>query len=282
MSTTTPKTFFITGCSSGFGKIFATRLLHQGHHVVATARGQSTLDELKHIAQNEHQLLVLPLDVTKPEQVKAAVQAAEAKFGRIDVLINNAGYGLFGAFEECSTGEIERLFETNVYGVMNVTREILPIMRRQKHGTIVQMSSIAGLTAVPGFGLYNASKWALEGFSEALAGEVVSFGIRVMIVEPGPFRTEFLGRSLSDSPPLETYREVLAQMRSYMESSNGKQPGDPEKACDIIIAQAQSDKPPLRLLLGSVAQERFEARVKVYEALVTNGAALARSADYAS
>ena len=254
------KVWLITGCSSGFGKILSRKLMDSGERVVATARDLSSLNSLQSNKSSSN--LFLSLDVTNKDQINSAVKQVMETFGRIDVLINNAGYGLMGAVEECSMVEIRRQFETNFFGLVGLTQKILPIMRNQKSGHIINISSIAGLSASPGAGFYNASKFAVEGLSEALYAEVKHLGINVSLVEPGPFRTNFSGRSLEISLEIKDYQASAGLMRKYLKQAHGNQTGDPEKAAEAIIELALNSEPPLRLLLGSEALERLNVKIE--------------------
>lgn len=228
--------------------------------MVATARRTELLDPLAN--QYPDALLVLGLDVTKPEQVDAAVAAATQRFGQIDVLVNNAGYGMVGAVEESDEREYRPMFETNVFGLIRMTQAVLPQMRARKSGTIVNLSSIGGLVSTPGFGLYNATKYAVEGLSEALAQEVKPLGIHVMIVEPGPFRTDFLARGeMPAALHIADYDQTAGKMREYAEKQNGRQPGDPKKAVAAIVKAVESSDPPLHLMLGAGTIPRLQGKM---------------------
>ncbi|MDE1155771.1 MAG: oxidoreductase [Acidobacteriaceae bacterium] len=258
------KVWFITGVSSGFGKLLAEYLVTLGANVVATARKPETLKEL--VDSAPEQVQALKLDVTRPEEVDAAVKEAIARWGRIDVLVNNAGYGLTAAVEEATPEEYRTLFETNVFGLIHTTQAFLPQFRKQRHGNIVMLSSIAGLVPSAGWGFYNASKFAVEGLSEALAGEMKPLGVSVTVIEPGPFRTEFLGTSgRLAQHSIADYSETAHKMREYMEKQNGRQPGDPQKAVEAIVAAVEAEQPPLHLLLGKLAYDRYEARTKRFQ-----------------
>ncbi len=270
--------WLITGCSTGFGRVFAEAALKDGHAVVATARNAASLDGLSAAAPDR--FLPLALDVTDPAACHRAVEAAVAKFGRVDVLVNNAGYGMVGALEESSSGEIRRLFETNVFGLIEMTKAALPRLRAQKSGWIVNLSSIAGLAATPGFSVYNGSKFAVEGLSEALAGEVASLGIRVLLVEPGPFRTDFAGRSLVRSGQLPDYAQAIAATRAYVESAAGHQAGDPERAARAILDHIAQNRPELRMVLGKMAMTRMEAKLKTVRSELDSGLERALGADF--
>ncbi len=245
------RVWFVTGTSSGFGRELVRAVLAHGDRVVATARDVSAVAGLVALAPDR--IRALRLDVTDAGSVTAAVAGAERAFGRIDVLVNNAAYGLLGAFEELSEKDLRHNFETNVFGAMTVTRAVLPVLRRQRSGHIVQMSSVNGVVPGPGGTAYVGTKFALEGMSEALAAEVAHLGIRVTIVEPGPFRTDFGGRSLRWGEPMEDYAEIIAPARKALEATHGTQPGDPRRGAEAVIAAVGLDDPPLRLPLGAEA-----------------------------
>jgi NADP-dependent 3-hydroxy acid dehydrogenase YdfG len=249
----TAKTWFITGASSGFGRAFAEHALAQGHNVVATARKISTLASIA--ATAPVRVLALSLDVTRQNEADAAIKAAVARFGRIDVLINNAGYGLVGAFEETSDSELRALMDTNFFGAMNVTRAALPTLRAQKSGAIVNISSVGGQLSFAGFSAYSATKFAIEGVSEALAQELAPFGVKVLVAEPGQFRTNLAGPSMRHMPVMEAYRDVVGGTREFAHSMNGTQEGDPSKAAAAIEAAIDAANTPLRLQLGADAVE---------------------------
>lgn len=251
------KVWFITGASSGFGRAFAEHALERGHEVVATARRMAALEPLK--ASAPARLLALSLDVTKPDEIAAAVRAALDRFGRIDVLINNAGFGVVGAFEETSDAELRAQMETNFFGAMHVTRAALPALRAQKSGAIVNMSSLGGQLSFSGFSAYSASKFALEGASEALAQEVAPFGIKVLIVEPGQFRTDLAAGGMRYMPEMAEYRETVGATRQFAHAMHGTQPGDPRKAAAAIEAALSAKETPLRLALGADAVEMIRA-----------------------
>ena len=262
MSEQTPKrVWFITGASTGFGRELAEQLLRSGARVVATARKPEQLAELA--KQYPETALVLPLDVMNQAAVDSAVKAALERFGQVDVLVNNAGYGVSGAIEEVSEAEFMPMFETNVFGLLRVTRALLPQFRERRSGNIVNLSSIGGLIGTPGVGYYNASKFAVNGLSEALAGEMAPLGVSVTIVEPGPFRTDFLGRSATVAKhQIEEYKQSAGKSREYFETQAGKQAGDPVKAAEAIIAAVEADEPPKHLVLGRQAYDRMEARLE--------------------
>jgi NAD(P)-dependent dehydrogenase (short-subunit alcohol dehydrogenase family) len=244
------RVWMITGAARGIGARIAEAALAQGDAVVATSRDAASVH--KRFPAGDA-LLALPLDVTDEAQAAAAVQAALARFGRIDVLVNNAGYGLLGAVEEATAGEVRRLYETNVFGLLNVTRAVLPSMRERRSGHVVNISSLGGYRSGPGFGVYCSTKFAVEGLSEALHAELAPLGIHVTVVEPGYFRTDFLdGNSLSVSPLiLDDYAASAGQVRAAAVQINHKQPGDPLRLAQAVTMLVNSSEPPLRLPLGT-------------------------------
>jgi len=260
-----PKTWFITGCSTGFGRILAELLLERGDRVIATARKIESLAPLAAKAKTDGQLEIFELDVTDFPTIHRVADAAIAKTGRIDVLVNNAGYGYVGALEEISMDDVRKVYETNVFGLMEVTRALLPQFRKQRSGHIINLSSVAGMTGTPGASIYNSTKFAVEGLSEALAGELSHFGIKVTLIEPGAFRTDFANRSLRVAPYMPEYAEALAVTRKYYETIGGQQPGDPVEAAKAMIAVANHPNPPLRLPMGKIALGRIRAKIAQYE-----------------
>ena len=261
---TEPRTWVITGSSTGFGRLLAEEVLKTGDHVVATARRVEQVADLEQ--KYPDRALALPLDVTRQDQVDSAVQKTLERFGRVDVLVNNAGYGVTGAIEEVSDAELEPMYATNVFGLLRVTRAFLPQMRKQRSGHILNLSSIGGLTAGPGWGLYQSTKFAVEGLSEALAQEVAPLGIRVTIIEPGPFRTDFLGRSgVEAAKRISDYSGTADNARRYRSDQNGRQPGDPLKAVQVMIQVVNSPNPPLRLLLGAGALKRVQQKIEAWQ-----------------
>jgi NAD(P)-dependent dehydrogenase (short-subunit alcohol dehydrogenase family) len=249
MSTPSPRTWFITGASSGFGTAFAEFALARGDNVVATARSVGKLEAL--VARAPRRVLAVKLDVTRPADIQPAIDAALERFGRIDYLFNNAGYGIVGAVEETSDAELRAVMDTNFFGAVAVTRAVLPVMRAQRSGAIVNISSMGGQMSFEGVSAYSASKFALEGMSEALALEVKHFGIKVLIVEPGSFRTEFGGASALRSMPVNAaYKDVLTNIREVLHDMHGTQPGDPSKAARAVALALESEATPLRLQLG--------------------------------
>ena len=273
------KIWFITGSSTGFGRELAEQLLALGAGVVATARKPEQLAALQE--KYGRQVLTLALDVTQPEQIDAAVEAALAQFGRIDVLVNNAGYGVVGALEEVVEEEYRPMFETNVFGLIRMTQAVLPGMRAQRSGHILNVSSIGGLIATPGLAYYNASKFAVEAISEALAGEVAPLGIQVTAVEPGPFRTDFLGRSgVRAAKQINDYTNTAGNARKYFENNDGKQAGDPVRAVQAMIAAVEAPAAPRHMLLGKSAFERFNTRLDLWRTELEAGRETALAADY--
>ncbi|MBA8877118.1 oxidoreductase [Phyllobacterium myrsinacearum] len=249
---TSKPVWFITGCSTGFGRELARHTLELGYPTVITARNTAQIEDLA--KGNEDKALVLKLDVTKAEDIAAAVKAAEARFGRIDVLVNNAGIGYFGSLEESDIDEVRQMFEINVWGLVNMTRAVLPVMRKQRSGTVVNISSIGGLVANPAVSFYNATKFSVEAFSESLSKEAAHLGIKVLIVEPSGFRTDWAGRSANEAPKtIADYRETSDQRAQQIRTSSGNQPGDPVRAVKAIVQAVEAEKPPLRLLLGKAA-----------------------------
>ena len=245
MPTSAKPVWFITGCSSGFGRELSKILLSRGYRAVVTAREAAKVQDL---VQNYPDTgLALGLDVAKPEQIEAAVGAAHRDFGRIDVLVNNAGYGYLAAIEEGDDADVRALFEANVFGLAHMTRAVLPLMRAQGAGHIVNVSSIGGLVGNAGGGYYNATKFAVEGLSEALSKEVGPLGIKVLIVEPGPFRTDWAGRSLkTPERSVEAYAETAIARRRTAQGYSGSQPGDPVRGAEAIIRAVESPDAPLR------------------------------------
>jgi NAD(P)-dependent dehydrogenase (short-subunit alcohol dehydrogenase family) len=253
------KTWFITGASRGFGALIAEQALERGDNVVATARDPERVASRLGDSPN---LLAVALDVTNDAQAHAAADAAVARFGRIDILLNNAGFGLLGAVEEATSQEIERIYATNVFGLLAVTCAVLPHMRRQRSGHVLNISSIGGYAASAGWGVYCSTKFAVEGLTEALALELKPLGIHATVIEPGFFRTDFLdARSLSVSPSqIDDYAETAGAMRSFAASANHAQPGDPAKLARALLTLVDAGDPPLRMPFGSDAVRRIETK----------------------
>lgn len=244
--------WLITGCSTGFGRELAKLVLARGWRAVVTARDPSKVADL--VRNHADRAIALALDVTDPQQVKAATAQALRRFGRIDVLVNNAGYGYLAAIEEGENDAVRAMFETNVFGLIDMTKAVLPAMRAQRSGLIVNISSIGGIASFAATGYYHATKYAVEGLSESLALEVKPLGIDVLIVEPGPFRTHWAGPSIKQSATrIDDYEPTAGERRRQTEGRSGKQAGDPKRAAQAIIDAALSEKPPLRLLLGKAA-----------------------------
>lgn len=248
----TSNIWLITGISSGIGKALAEAVIDMGDRVIGTVRQQAQADAFNQQYGSRAEALLL--DVTQPEQIGWVIDYIERQYGRLDVLVNNAGFGFAGAVEEATLEEIRQVFETNFFGALQVTQAVLPIFRRQRSGRILQISSHSGFKGGPGFGIYNASKFALEGFSEALAAEVTSLGIRLTIVEPGPFRTGFASAAFREAGRIiDDYNPTAGAFRRRMKQIDGNQEGDPQKAAQAIIDLSRMDTPPLRLPLGKIA-----------------------------
>jgi NAD(P)-dependent dehydrogenase (short-subunit alcohol dehydrogenase family) len=256
------KIWFITGCSRGFGRIWAEAALQRGDKVAATARNTDSLKELT----DKYGPAVFPLelDVTDREACFATIKSAQSHFGRLDIVINNAGYGQFGAIEELSEKEARDQLETNVFGALWVTQAAIPIMRAQKSGHILQVSSIGGVTAFPNIGMYHASKWALEGFTESLAQEVEQFGIHVTLIEPAGYETDWAGSSAAHSKPMKEYDELRSRPRPTVTKR-----GNPQATGAAILAIVDSPQPPLRLFLGTMPlpliKQRYQQRLAIWE-----------------
>ena len=244
--------WLVTGISSGLGKALAEEVMKQGDFVVGTFRKQQQTDDFNSLHKEKG--FAITLDIANPDQVEKAFELVSEKFGRLDVLVNNAGYGFAGAIEETSLSETKSIFETNFFGPLHLTQTFLPLFRKQKSGRIFQISSHGGFKAFAGFGIYNASKFALEGFSEALAQEVAPLGIQVTIVEPGPFRTNFAsnGFQLAEKK-IDEYNPTAGVFREKIKAVDGKQEGDPVKAARAIYEISKLENPPLRLPLGKIA-----------------------------
>jgi NAD(P)-dependent dehydrogenase (short-subunit alcohol dehydrogenase family) len=256
------KVWFITGCSTGFGRELAKEALSKGYKVVVTARKPEQVADIT--AAYPDTALALSLDVTVPQQIKEAVAAAIARFGRIDVLVNNAGIGYFGAIEESEEEEVRRMFEINFFGLAHMTNAVLPHMRQQRSGHILNVASIGGLRSFPAVGFYNATKYAVDGLSEALMKEVAPLGIKVTVICPSGFRTDWAGRSANNTKiKIEDYATTAGKNMSDLRGYSGNQPGDPVKAAQAMIQVTETENPPLRLLLGAAALKG--ARLKLEE-----------------
>ena len=256
------KVWFITGCSTGFGRFLAIEALAKGYNVVVAARKPNDVNDI--VANYPNSSLVVKLDVTKANEIKELVEAAIEKFGQIDVLVNNAGIGYFGAIEESEDDEVRRMFEINVFGLAHMTQAVLPQMRKQRSGHILNVASIGGLRSFPGVGFYNATKYAVDGLSESLSKEVAPLGIKVTIVAPSGFRTDWAGRSANESKVvIDDYATTAGKNRSDIRAISGHQAGDPVRAAKAMIQVVEAENPPLRLLLGAAALKG--ARIKLEE-----------------
>ena len=276
-----PKVWFITGVSSGFGREIAQAALARGDVVVGTLRQAAQLDAFNALAPGRAH--ALQMDVTDPAAIVRAVEEAARTAGRIDVLVNNAGYGQVGVAEEVTDAQTRRLFETNFFGLLQVMQAVLPHMRARRSGHIINVSSVAGMIGIPGMALYSASKFAVEGLSEALAGEVAPLGIRVTIVEPGGFRTDFAGRSISQpGRAVADYAGTPAgQVRAQLAAYGGHEPGDPARAAAAILQLADAPTVPVRLALGSDALKMLRGRMARVTKDYDDWQAVTRSTDYA-
>ena len=256
------RTWFITGASRGFGRVWATAALERGESVAATARDTASLDDLAD--RFGERILPLQLDVTDRDAVQAAVTAAHERFGRLDVVVNNAGYGQFGMIEEISEADARAQFETNVFGALWVTQAVLPYLRAQGSGHILQVSSIGGISAFPNIGIYNASKWALEALSQSLAQEVADFGIKVTVIEPGAYSTDWGGSSARHADPLPAYDEYREKAAAARKARVGT-PGDPVATRDAVLKVVDAAEPPLRVFFGdgplATATQDYESRL---------------------
>jgi NAD(P)-dependent dehydrogenase (short-subunit alcohol dehydrogenase family) len=273
------KTWFITGSSRGLGRELVQAAADDGDNVVATARRPGALDDL--VAGYGGQIRPLALDVTDPGAARGAVQAAVAEFGSVDVVVNNAGYATSASIEDLPEQEFRAQLDTNLFGVVNVTRAVLPVLRAQRSGHVIQISSIGGrVGGTPGMGGYQSAKYAVEGFSEVLSNEVRPLGIKVTIVEPGAFRTDWGGSSMRILPVSADYESTVGEMNRYRRAVDGQQPGDPARAAAIITEIARLDQPPLRLLLGSDALRIAGESARAREAEAAEWAPVSRSTDF--
>jgi NAD(P)-dependent dehydrogenase (short-subunit alcohol dehydrogenase family) len=255
------KVWLITGCSTGFGRSLAIEALAQGYRVAVAARKTEDVQDI--VQSNPETAIAVQLDVTIADQRKAAVQATLDKFGQIDILVNNAGIGYFAAIEESEEAEIRRMFEINVFGLTLMTQEVLPHMRKRRSGHILNVSSIGGLRSFPGVGFYNATKYAVDGFSEALSKEVAPLGIKVSIIAPSGFRTDWAGRSAKDTAvKIDDYVATAGKNAGDIRGYSGNQPGDPVRAAKAMIQITETEQPPLRLLLGVAALKGARAKLQ--------------------
>lgn len=271
--------WFITGISSGLGNALIRAVVQSGDFAIGTFRQQEQVD-----AFNQGHLdkaFAIKMDVTNSYEVRKGIETISNKFGKIDVLVNNAGFGFAGGIEEASMSEVHNVFEANFFGTLQVTQAVLPIMRQQKSGHIIQISSHGGFKAMAGFGVYNASKFALEGMSEALAGEVTPLGIRLTIVEPGPFRTKFAGEGFGIAQrKIEDYQLTVGVFRERIKGADGKQEGDPHKAAQAIIQVVNAENPPLRLPLGKIALATISSKLAHVQKDLDDWSELAANAVY--
>lgn len=275
----TQKTWLITGISSGLGQALAQTVIERGDRVIGTFRQQSQIDAFNDLHQNK--AIGIKLDLTNLAEIQHTFEWVSANFGKLDVLVNNAGLGFAGAIEETSIEETRAVFEANFFGVLALTKTFLPLLRQQKNGHIIQISSHGGFKAFAGFGIYNASKFALEGFSEALAQEIAPLGIQLTIVEPGPFRTNFAGSSLKFAEQtIDDYLATAGAFREKLKNVDGVQEGDPSKAAIAIYNLTTLDKPPLRLPLGKVAVHSLTSKLASVQTDLDNYRDVAESVVY--
>lgn len=255
------KVWFITGCSTGFGRHLAQETLAKGEKVAVTARNIEDVKDL--VAQYPETAFAISLDVTRPDLVESAVAEAVTKFGRIDVLVNNAGIGYFAAIEESEEEQVRRMFEINFFGLAAVTNEVLPVLRKQRSGHIINISSVGGSVAFPGVGMYNATKFAVTGYSEALAKELAPLGIKVTVIAPSGFRTDWAGRSANDSKiKIEDYQATAHSNQDTIRGYSGNQPGDPVRAAQAIIKIVETPDAPVRLFLGAGALKGIRNKIE--------------------
>lgn len=256
------KVWFITGCSTGFGQELAKEVLASGYRAAVAARNT---DDVKDITDAYPETAVaVKLDVTKPNEISEAVAQIQEKFGQIDVLVNNAGIGYFGAIEESEEDEVRRMFEINFFGLANVTKAVLPILRKQRSGHILNVASIGGLVGFPAVGFYNATKFAVDGYSESLSKELAPLGIKVTVIAPSGFRTDWAGRSANNSKiVIDDYKETAEANKNSIRGYSGNQPGDPVRAAKAMIKAVESDNPPLRLLLGEAALKGARNKIEL-------------------
>lgn len=274
--------WFITGASRGIGAAIVSEALSRGHQVAATARDVESIRRAFPEAAADGSLLALSVDVTDEQSLTEAVDATVERFGRIDVLVNNAGRGLLSAVEEASDKAAREVFDVNVFGVLNTLRAALPVLRKQRSGHVFNISSVGGFTIAPGWGLYGATKFALEGMSEALYTELKPLGVRVTIVEPGGFRTDFLDDSSlhTEQPTIDDYHQTAGATRDHVAAANHAQRGDPAKLAAILADLAQNDDPPLRIQLGSDSVQRVEAKLNFMRAELERLRTLSESTDH--
>ena len=260
----TNKVWFITGSNSGFGRSLTEAVLAKGDNVVATTRHPEEIQDL--VEQYPDTVKAVTLDITKSEEISKAIDTALSTFGQVDVLVNNAGFGTLGAVEEIEDEQVRKQFEVNCFGTLNLTKALLPHFRQKKSGHILNVSSVGGFTSFPGTGIYSATKFAIEGYSEALAKEITPLGIKLTLVEPGAFRTEFAGDSLATPEnPIDDYEETAHKFVKQQEEMSGEQPGDPDKAAQAMIKVVESDNPPMRLVLGEDALKGVRQKIETFQ-----------------
>jgi NAD(P)-dependent dehydrogenase (short-subunit alcohol dehydrogenase family) len=256
------KVWFITGCSTGFGRELAKHVLESGHKVVVASRKTDDVSDI--VADYPDTSIAVKLDVTNANEIKSSIEEAIKKFGQIDVLVNNAGIGYFGAIEESEDDEVRRMFEINFWGLANMTKAVLPLMRKQTSGNIVNIASIGGLVGFPAVGYYNATKFAVDGFSDALSKETAPLGIKVTVVCPSGFRTDWAGRSANNSKiVIDDYKETAGTNKDTIRGYSGKQAGDPVRAAKAIVEAVESENPPLHLLLGAAALKGARNKLEI-------------------
>jgi NAD(P)-dependent dehydrogenase (short-subunit alcohol dehydrogenase family) len=273
------KVWFITGCSTGFGRELAKEVLASGYKAAVAARNT---DDVKDITEAyPDTAIAIKLDVTKAEDITAAVDQITQQFGQIDVLVNNAGIGYFGAIEESEEEEVRRMFEINFFGLANVTKAVLPILRKQRSGHILNVASIGGLVGFPAVGFYNATKFAVDGYSESLSKELAPLGIKVTVIAPSGFRTDWAGRSANNSKiVIDDYKETAGTNKDNIRGYSGNQPGDPVRAAKAMIKAVESENPPLRLLLGEAALKGARNKIELLKKDIDTWAEVTVGADF--
>ena len=258
------KVWFITGSNSGFGRSLTEAVLAKGDKVVATTRHPEEIEDL--VKQYPDTAKAVTLDITKADEISSAIDTALSTFSQVDVLVNNAGFGTLGAVEEIESEQVRKQFEVNCFGTLNLTKAMLPHFRQKKSGHILNVSSVGGFTSFPGTGIYCATKFAIEGYSEALAKEIMPLGIKLTLVEPGAFRTEFAGDSLATPEnTIDDYEETAHKFVKQQEQMSGEQPGDPDKAAQAMIKAVESDNPPMRLVLGEDALQATRKKIESFQ-----------------
>jgi NAD(P)-dependent dehydrogenase (short-subunit alcohol dehydrogenase family) len=272
--------WLITGCSKGLGRALARQVLEAGYRAVVTARDISAVEDI--VGDYGEAALAFELDVTRTDQIKAAIAAAEDRFGSVDVLVNNAGYGYFGAIEEGEDAGVRAMFETNVFGPVNLIKAVLPGMRQRKHGHVITISSVGGMVAFPAVGYYHMAKFALEGLSETLAKEVAPFGIGVTAVEPGAFRTDFREQVAVKEPVtrIAAYADTAGKARDGIFANHGKQQGDPVRGARAIIAAVEADRPPVHFVMGGDAVDLVRQKLVALQDELDAWEALSRSTNF--